>query len=397
MITSPISVIVDKDGYDVAIAPGGSYPSSPRGFLTIGIDSTNTPRTIKLNSDGYLQVSGLSLLATESTLSSFSSTYSARTPTLGQKAMTGSVPVVIASDQNAVPISGSITANIGTTNGLALDATLTGGTQISKIGNGSITAQLLASNPAGTENALVVRNIPSGTQTVSGTITAAQSTAANLNATVIGSGSAGTPASGVITVQGISGGTVIPVSGSITANIGTTNGLSLDTTLTGGSQKTKITDGTNVAAVINTNPSSEYGLVVRTVGLSQVEPVVYEQHTLYGTYTSSGINTDQLVCSYTVPTGKTLLIINYMFSSGTSSTGANPAKIGKETLAETSSPGTTDSNIFRCFFLSKGSVFYESLSTPSYSVSAGQVLKATVTPDSNGSTIWRVSITFILK
>lgn len=47
----------------------------------------------------------------------------------GQATMANSSPVVIASDQSAVPVSGTITSNIGTTNGLALDATLTGGTQ----------------------------------------------------------------------------------------------------------------------------------------------------------------------------------------------------------------------------------------------------------------------------
>lgn len=49
----------------------------------------------------------------------------------GQKVMTASLPVVIASDQSAVPVSGTVTANAGTnlnTSALALDATLTGGT-----------------------------------------------------------------------------------------------------------------------------------------------------------------------------------------------------------------------------------------------------------------------------
>lgn len=37
----------------------------------------------------------------------------------------------------------------------------------------------------------------------------------------------------------------------MTANVGTTNGLALDATLTGGSQKTKLVDsgGTNVATI----------------------------------------------------------------------------------------------------------------------------------------------------
>lgn len=47
----------------------------------------------------------------------------------GQRAMANSAPVVIANDQSAVPVSGTVTANIGTSGSLALDATLTGGNQ----------------------------------------------------------------------------------------------------------------------------------------------------------------------------------------------------------------------------------------------------------------------------
>lgn len=43
---------------------------------------------------------------------------------------------------------------------------------------------VLTSAPTGSESGLVVRNIPSGTQAVSGTVTAQQATAASLNATV---------------------------------------------------------------------------------------------------------------------------------------------------------------------------------------------------------------------
>ncbi len=50
--------------------------------------------------------------------------------------MAASAPVVIASDQSAVPVSGTVTANIGTSGSLALDATLTGGTQQAQIKSG---------------------------------------------------------------------------------------------------------------------------------------------------------------------------------------------------------------------------------------------------------------------
>lgn len=45
---------------------------------------------------------------------------------LGSKTSATSVPVVIASDQGAVTISGTVTANMGTTNGLALDTSVNG-------------------------------------------------------------------------------------------------------------------------------------------------------------------------------------------------------------------------------------------------------------------------------
>lgn len=55
-----------------------------------------------------------------------------------------------------------------------------------------------------------------------------------------GLGTAGSPDTGVITIQGITSGTPVIVSGTVTANIGTTNGLALDSTL----QKLTISQGT---------------------------------------------------------------------------------------------------------------------------------------------------------
>jgi hypothetical protein len=50
---------------------------------------------------------------------------------------------------------------------------------------------------------------------------------------VTGTGTAGSPATGVVTVQGNASGTPVPISGTITANLGTLNGLFLDATFTG--------------------------------------------------------------------------------------------------------------------------------------------------------------------
>ena len=92
---------------------------------------------------------------------------------------------------------------------------------------------VLNSAPTGTEYGLITRNIPSGTQTISGTVTANQGT------------------------------NPWTVSGTVTSNIGTTNGLALDSTFTGGTARTKITDGTNNATIVST--ADGYSLSVHTI------------------------------------------------------------------------------------------------------------------------------------
>jgi hypothetical protein len=68
-------------------------------------------------------------------------------------------------------VSGTVTANVGTTNGLALDATLTGGTQQSKITDGTNVATVKAASTAAgaTDKALVVAVSPNNSVAVTGT------------------------------------------------------------------------------------------------------------------------------------------------------------------------------------------------------------------------------------
>lgn len=62
------------------------------------------------------------------------------------------------------------------------------------------------------------------------------------------------------------GTTIQPVNGTVTANLGTLNGAATASIQTDGTQKARITDGTNDVAVKNTAPSgSDYGLIVRPV------------------------------------------------------------------------------------------------------------------------------------
>jgi hypothetical protein len=126
-----------------------------------------------------------------------------------------------------------------------------------KITDGTNTAAVKAASTAAiaTDPALVVAISPNNTvgvtgtfwqatQPVSGTVTAAQATAANLNATVVGLGSAGTPSGGVLSVQGVSGGQALPVSGSVTASGTVTSNQGTAAALAGG-WPVKVTDGTN--------------------------------------------------------------------------------------------------------------------------------------------------------
>lgn len=77
-------------------------------------------------------------------------------------------------------------------------------------------------------------------------------------------GTAGSASADVLSVQGVVGGTTLPVTVS--------NAFALDATLTGGSQTTRLTDGSNAVSVLNAAPTTQYGLVVRTVPAAATAP-----------------------------------------------------------------------------------------------------------------------------
>lgn len=182
----------------------------------------------------------------------------------------------------AVTVSGTVTANAGTGNFNNASVSTTAATPPGSATymGGSVTTAA-PTYTTGQMNALslttagALRIDGSGTtQPVSGTVTANAGTGNFNNASVSATGAA-PPASatyfggsvttaaptyttgqmsalslttgGLLRVDG--SGTTQPVSGTITANIGTTGGLALDATLTGNNQRTRITDGTNLAAV----------------------------------------------------------------------------------------------------------------------------------------------------
>jgi hypothetical protein len=257
------------DGYNVlgtltnpVKVDGSNFPQTISGSINIE-PGTNPIRIDPIGTTSQpITAASLPLpsgASTETTLSSrlADSTFTGRINTLGQKTGSNSTPVVIASDQSSIPVSGTITANagsgsftvvqstaanlnatvsgtitsnIGTTNGLALDATITGGTQRTKITDGTNNVALSNSSPAGTEQGLIVRNIPSGTQTISGTVSATQSgtwtvqpgntanTTPWLSTINQGGNSATVSAGGALKIDGSA--TTQPISGTITANAG---------------------------------------------------------------------------------------------------------------------------------------------------------------------------------
>jgi hypothetical protein len=146
-------------------------------------------------------------------------TFTGRINTLGQKTMANSTPIVIASDQTAIPVSQSgswtVTSNIGTTGGLALDATLAKLTIAQSTALGSNTQALIGGSVTASAPSYTTGNInplslttsgglrvdASGTiQPVSGTVTANQGTSPWVtNVTQFGSNNVvtGTGGSGV--------------------------------------------------------------------------------------------------------------------------------------------------------------------------------------------------------
>jgi hypothetical protein len=159
--------------------------------------------------------------ATETTLSSINT----KTPSLGQTTMAGSSPVAIASNQTAIPVTdnsgsltvdGTVTANAGTgpwpvtDNGgsLTIDATSL------PLPTGAATEATLAliKNTDGIKK--ITDPLPSG----SNTIGAVTQPVASDPWHVDGKGTAGTPSGGVVSVQGVTGGTPLSVSMSSAAS-----------------------------------------------------------------------------------------------------------------------------------------------------------------------------------
>lgn len=187
---SPASVLYSSDGTELTVVQNTSIPSNTRAILSAGSDGTNA-RPLLVDSSGRAVVVGAG---------------TAGTPVGGVLTIQG------IGSGTAVTISGTVTANAGTGNFTNASVSTTGSA------------------------------IPASATFIGASVTTSAPTYSNGNL-----GALSLTTAGLLRVDG--SGVTQPVSGTVTSNIGTTGGLALDATLTGGTMTTRITDGTNTATV----------------------------------------------------------------------------------------------------------------------------------------------------
>lgn len=265
----------------VAAVQSGAWSTGRTWSLLNTTDSVNAVQSGTwniTNISGTISLpTGAATAANQTTGNSSLSSIDGKLNSLGQKASAASVPVVIASDQSSVPVtatgsgnftvvqptgtnlhtvvdsgsitvSGTVTANAGTnlnTSALALDATLTGGTERTKITDGTTNAAVKAASTAAvaTDPALVVAISPNNTPVLpSGAATSSnQTSGAAKDQIVDGSGTVYGPATTISAVnylpviQASSGtpGAAVPARSTVVAGSDGTNVQTLETDTTG--------------------------------------------------------------------------------------------------------------------------------------------------------------------
>lgn len=244
------NVLINTD-----IKPGESISNTPS-TLVAGTDG-EVVRNLRTDSDGILQVnlavptvSVTGINASVGTTNTTPPVYATQvagtdgtvlrelhfTPPSAQAPATDPALIVTFSPNSPLPsgsnVIGTVTANLGSSGDLALDSTLTGGSQTSRLTDGTYEAALVPGAAGSGDVALVV---------------------------------------------GLSPNSPLPAGsnalGSVTANIGTTNGLALNSTLTDGSQHTKISNGGQDAAVKAASTAAAASDAALVVALSPNSPL----------------------------------------------------------------------------------------------------------------------------
>lgn len=156
------------------------------------------------------------------------------------------------------------------------------------------------------------------------------------------------------------------------------------------------TAGSNTNIIVNS-------LEVKSFDAPNLLPAQPEYHYVTGALTTTATTADQIIVSYTVPTGRTAYLLGFTVSEDGNVDGA-PIKIGKNTVTtEPAAPGTTDANIFKMFKTDRASNGSTDTYSGDYSAYprpfgfAADVLKITVTPSGTGSTVWRATLEILLK
>jgi hypothetical protein len=124
-----------------------------------------------------------------------------------------------------------------------------------------------------------------------------------------------------------------------------------------------------------------------------------DQHTVLGKVVTNSTVNDQVVVSYSVPSGKVMYLIGYRVDND-GNIDASSVKIGRIPLGtEPISPGSLDGNIFRCFSLSAKSTTGEvdMGSNPRKLGIGGDVVQITVTPTAKTPTTWHAALDFVLR
>lgn len=101
--------LYDSAGIELAVEDATALPANTRGFIGVGYDGTNT-RFIRVDSNGHQYVVSNQLpaaLVGGRLDTNVGAWLGSTTPTVGQKVMAASVPVVVSSDQSAIPVSQS--------------------------------------------------------------------------------------------------------------------------------------------------------------------------------------------------------------------------------------------------------------------------------------------------
>lgn len=227
----------------------------------IGASSTGTQR-VAVSSDSSLASIG----SITNALPAGSNNIGSITNVTGTVSLpTGASTSALQSNIQSAPGTSATTAITvqGSASGVAIPVSFspsgTQNTNLTEVNSNPVNVGIGAS---GTGTQRVSVSSDSSIASITNPVTVAQPTAANLNATVLGSGVAGTPATGVVTVQGISGGTAVPVSfspsGTQNVNLTEVNGstVAVGTGASGaGTQQVAVSSDSSLTSVASiTNP-----------------------------------------------------------------------------------------------------------------------------------------------